>query len=229
MRILIALLVVLMIWVILNTLIYIWSEDYRSFIRGIKYGEEEKVIERKIESQELQEIKEEADGDIEEMLEIVQKRHKWMTFLEVFEQKKEEIKQEEEILPELINTEEFVVEKFRSHYDISELLIETRLFGITREYPDKYYEFYNTNLTLYVFPTKNYRDLENIFSVLQEEENFSLNRTNTFWEASFFINLSEDYQNNDEIRIVFEYQKRAFWLKIKKDQYNVVKNILNTL
>jgi hypothetical protein len=36
---------------------------------------------------------------------------------------------------------------------------------ITSEYPDNYFEFYDSNLTIYFFPTKNYNEVREIFEI----------------------------------------------------------------
>jgi hypothetical protein len=54
------------------------------------------------------------------------------------------------------------------------------LFDLTDEYPDNYFEYYSRDLTVYLFPTKNYKDLYNIFDVLSKELPFSLKEVNNF-------------------------------------------------
>lgn len=153
-----------------------------------------------------------------------------LTFLEVFTKKQAEIQDETlKDLPLLSVEEEWVKDVFASEYDIAELLIETRLMSLTREYPDPYHEYYSPEISLYIFSTKSYEEVQKIFELVWDEEGFSLNETNSFGTWSFFINTNEDYNRNDEIRVVFEYQNKAFWLKIKKDEYNTVKTILQNL
>jgi hypothetical protein len=62
---------------------------------------------------------------------------------------------------------------------------------------------------LYIFPTKSYEEVKSIFQVLTYELPYTLNQTNNFGTSSFYINLDEGYED-DNIRIVLEYKKRAF-------------------
>jgi len=48
---------------------------------------------------------------------------------------------------------------------------------------------------------------------------YTLNEVNNFWEASFFINVDEEF-NDDFIRFIIKSTNGVFWLKIKKDLYN---------
>jgi hypothetical protein len=60
---------------------------------------------------------------------------------------------------------------------------------------------------------------------LQDSLPFSINEVNNFWEKSFYINLKEDMKDN-YVRIVISKNGVDFWLKIKNDEYNKVKEIL---
>ncbi len=229
MRILLFILAVLLVGTLTNIVLYAMSDDYRFFVKKMKYGSETVSSDNILDVEEVVKIQDELDGDIDKVLDVVSKRQKGMTFLEVVESQKWDISDDEEQLPELTFYENEVLQAFQERFDITELLIQTRLFGLTREYPDNYYEYYSPELTLYIFPTKSYNDILKIFSLLEEEEGFFLNETNSFGEKSFFINTNADYENNDEIRLVFAYEKRAFWLKIKKESYNSVEDILQNL
>jgi hypothetical protein len=57
---------------------------------------------------------------------------------------------------------------------------------------------------------------------------FTINRVNNFWNESFYINLNEDIKDN-YIRSVINYKWIVFWLKIKKSEYNTIKNNLEKL
>lgn len=118
--------------------------------------------------------------------------------------------------------------KLFSSYDLKELEINTTLFDITTEYPDNYLEYYSKELTLYFFPTKKYSEVYDIFDTLRHELPFTINETNNFWEKSFYINLNEDI-NDNIVRVVISYEWIPFWLKMKKNEYNLVKEKLNTL
>jgi len=83
-------------------------------------------------------------------------------------------------------------------------------------------------MSLYMFSTKSYSDVKKIFTLLAPDSPFSMNQVDNFWSASLYLNL-EDTSDDGEVRILFEYENMAFWLKIKKDRYNIAKNILESL
>ncbi|NVP17636.1 hypothetical protein HUU51_02860 [Candidatus Gracilibacteria bacterium] len=115
-----------------------------------------------------------------------------------------------------------------SNYNFQELELNTNLFDITDEYPDNYLEYYSRDLTLYFFPTKSYKEVYDLFSVLEFELPFKINQTNSFGDNSFFINLNQDIVDN-YIRVVVNHKGVAFGLKIKKNEYNSIKEKLNNL
>ena len=110
-------------------------------------------------------------------------------------------------------------------YEFQELESNTNLFDITDEYPDYYYEYYHPDITLYLFPTKRYEDIQDIFSVLAIDGVFDLNEINNFWSQSFYINL-DDSVNDGQVRLVIQQDGITFWLKIKNSEYNTIKDIL---
>ena len=118
-----------------------------------------------------------------------------------------------------------VLNLFKSKYDLKEIEINSTLFELTDEYPDHYIEFYSKELTIYFFTTKTYNQVYEIFNYLQDSLPFSVNEINNFWEKSFYINLREDMEDN-YIRIVISKNGVDFWLKIKNDEYNKVKELL---
>ena len=113
-------------------------------------------------------------------------------------------------------------------YDLKELELNTNLFDLTDEYPDNFIEYYSKNLTLYIFPTKSYWEIKDIFTILEDELPFSIKEMNNFWDNSFYINLNDDI-NDNFIRLIISNKWVIFWLKIKKTEYSLVKEKLNTL
>jgi hypothetical protein len=51
---------------------------------------------------------------------------------------------------------------------------------------------------------------------------------NNFWDNSFYINLNKDIEDRF-IRLVISNKWVVFWLKIKKTEYNFVKEKLDLL
>lgn len=149
-----------------------------------------------------------------------------ITFLDILSSEREKI--QEETIPELNEDEKTFIEAFEKRFVLSKSESLSSLFDITTEYPDEYYDFSNKHLSVYVFPTKNYDEVKKIFEVLKYELPYQINEVNNFWEKSLYINLNDAYTDG-LVRIILEYKNRAFWLKIKKDNYNTVKEILEGL
>lgn len=113
-------------------------------------------------------------------------------------------------------------------YSLKQMMIHGSLFDLTTEYPDEYLEYLSEDVTLYFFPTKKYTEVVDIFFAISQGLPFSINKSNNFWEQSFFINLNKEFQD-EYVRIVIESKKDVFWLKIKKDVYNAIKPKLSIL
>lgn len=233
MRILISFLIGIMLILIGNIVFYSLSEDYRFFLKKLKYSQDV-VYDENIEiddTKRLELVREDsATWSDESDSQLVVKNEidtDGMKFLDILSGKKEIIKQEDEI-PELSEDEIVFKQAFEAAFVLRDVEIPGSLFDITTEYPDDYYEFANKHISLYVFPTKSYEEIKKIFEVLQYELPYSINEVNNFADASFYINLDDSY-NDEKVRIVLEYKNRAFWLKIKKDNYNTVKEILTSL
>lgn len=215
MRKVIVFLIFLIIIFIVNILFYFVSDDYREFLKNLKNKENTTVS-----------LDEKAFNDIPQL----------------------EVSDSEKIVPSTKNEEIFTLEDSKwkvelknevvlwknyqdiidifSVYNLNKLEINSSLFDITNEYPDNYFEYYSADLTLYLFPTKTYRDLADIFTVLSDELPFTINEVNNFWDNSFFINLNNDIADRF-IRIVVSNKWVVFWLKIKITEYDLVKSKLN--
>ncbi len=137
------------------------------------------------------------------------------------------VKPEEKIV--IWDTEKKILDLFKN-FDLVELENHSSLFDLTTEYPDRYLEYIwkDNTLTVYIFNWKNYNDLYNIFDVISYNLPFKIKWVNNFWEASFYINLNKEVEDNFT-RLVINYKKVIFWLKIKKDVYNNVKDVLKNL
>lgn len=211
---------------IINICFYYLSEDYRNFLKNIK---NDKYSSLDLNNSFIDNINNEtssdefADNKINDNFEIVKKNEENNIIFNKLENNKVKIKNSITLWK---NYKE-VLNLFNSN-SLQELELNTNLFDITDEYPDNYLEYYSKDLTLYFFPTKNYSEVYDIFSILSSELPFKINETNNFWEKSFFINLNQDI-NDNFIRLVVSHNWVVFWLKIKKNEYNVVKENLNIL
>lgn len=101
-----------------------------------------------------------------------------------------------------------------------------KIFSITDEFPGKYLTYNTSNFEIYFFVESSYEELYSFFDIVSYDFPFSLNQTNSFWRRSFFINLD---QWDDFVRLIIENEKKVFGLKIQKNYYNQVKQVLETL
>ncbi len=220
MRKLVFILFVTMVLFMVNLIFYIASEDYRFFIKKIKYSDTV-VYEGDVEVNDIdrnpfwvtQEWNTQWTGTIETP------DPETLTFIDVVDDEPQEI--------EMNEIDNSILDMF-SEYDLQLLEKHGSMFDITGEYPDEYFEYYSPDVVLYFFPTKSYRQVYDIFDTLSYELPFDINEVNNFWQASFYINLKEVY-TDDFVRVIVQYKNTPFWLKIRKDEYNNVKEILDAL
>lgn len=205
---------------LINVVFYFVSDDYRVFLKKIK--NKEVIVEEKP-SFINDDFSQKEEINIDENIEIVKPDNENNIIFNKLDDNKVEIKSNISLWKNYID----ILDLF-SNYDLQELELNTNLFDITSEYPDNYLEYYSKDLTLYFFPTKNYKDVYDIFSVLEYELPFKINELNNYGDNSFFINLNQDI-NDSFIRIVISNKWVVFWLKIKKNEYNQIKEKLNTL
>lgn len=227
---------------ILNIIFYYSFDSYSNFIKWLKDPDakiENQLQKEKAENKDILTELEEIKKDIknteiknkilsEQITTEKQKeiREKITKYKEKEENKsktnKEKTKNKSEIT--LWKNYTDIIKKFPS-YDLKLLDINTNLFDLTNEYPDEYFEYYSRDLTLYFFTTKKYNDVLDIFEILEAELPFTINKANNVWEKSFYINLNEDL-DDWVVRMVISYNWIVFGLKIKKSEYDGIKNIL---
>lgn len=226
MKFLIGIIIFVMIALIWNIVAYTSSDDYRFFLKKIKYREEV-VYENTEKLTDLPEVavwQEDIKSLKDDVLwrKDIQTNTQWYTFIDVISGNKSIIK--EETLPDLTWTQEQFLEIF-SEYDLVELQTNTSLFDITTEYPDPYYEWYSEDVSLYMFASKSYSEVLKVFEVLAYELPYTLNEVDNFGQWSAYINLEDAYRD-DTVRMLIKHKNKAFWLKIKKDSYNAIKTLL---
>ncbi len=193
----------------LNLILYWFNEDYRFFVKKLKYSGE--VIDVNKDDAVTDEIEPtyvpiELEPQVLEVEEIVEEKQ-----LELWENEKK------------------ILSKFFS-YDLERVLVHNSLFNLTSEYPDDYFEYVwiDGDMVLYLFPTREYEQILEVFEVISYDLPFELNILNNFWEASFFINVDDEF-DDDFVRLVIKSVNGVFWLKIKKDLYNDTKEILKNI
>lgn len=211
---------------ITNVFLYYQNEEYRDFVKKIK-GEE--IIVDDVYTwvytarPEDVEYKEEEEEITEWEMELgIIKEESWTW--EIVEEKEEIVEEEKASMTSQDNA---ILKEF-SFLQLKRVFNRRALFDLTEEYPDEYFEYTNDETSIYFFVSRNYDDLVDIFNALSLELPFKLNKTDSFWTRSFFINLDSDF-NDDNVRLVVEYKKRVFWLKIKKSAYNQIKEVLLSL
>lgn len=209
-----------------NIVAYVVSEDYRFFLKKIKYQSDVVYQEQEIDDTQRLIIIDNPDTSDTENTQIIVESQ-WVTFLDALSWNIEPSQWEtlpnvtiEELEVLNILSEIFVLREEEGDWEL--------LFWITQEYPDAYRQYSNAHMSLYMFSSKRYSAVKNIFEVLSFELPIELNEVNNIWDASFFINMQDGF-DDELVRIVFEYQNYAFWLKIKKDNYNRTKNALEQL
>lgn len=215
MRRLIVFLVFLVFLFLVNVTFYFLSEDYEFFLKKLKNDDEivymdDIVIDDSIRNQ-LNDSNI-AVVEIDSVKEIKEDEKETTTFIS---------KEPEKIL---WKNYQKILDLF-TKFSLTPIELTNNLFDLTNEYPDEYYEYYSKDLTLYFFDTKSYSEVSDIFEVLAYDSPFTINNVNNFWNASFYINLNDDIQDN-YVRLVINYKWVVFGLKIKKSKYNTIKESL---
>ena len=223
MRGLVWFLIFLMILLVGNIILFASSEEYRFFLKKIKYAEEPVYSEDVLINDDVQDSMS-SENIIWWELWNIEDTWENLTFLDTLVWAWDS---QDDNLPEMTEIEKEFVQAFQT-FDLKKLETHTNIFGITTEYPDAYHEWYSAGVSVYVLSTKSYTEVKNIFEALAFDLPYTLNVVNNFWTQSFFINLDAWY-TDDFVRIVLEHENTAFWLKIRKDRYNESKGILDQL
>ncbi len=225
MRGIIIFLLMLMFLIAGNIGAYVMSEDYRFFLKKLKYKNEVVYENQIVDDQERLVIIDNPDVNDTENSQIIV-AGEGITFLDALSWNIQE--KQWETLPNITLQELEVLDALGEVFVLREISEWETLFWITDEYPDDYRQYSNAHMSLYMFSSKRYSSVKNIFEVLSFELPIELNEANNIWEASFFINMPGSFDDG-LVRIVFEHQNYAFWLKIKKDNYNRTKDALKQL
>jgi len=202
----------LVISFLLNIFFYFISWDYRHFLKEIKSDD---TIKNNISYNTWKIIKNINNTNKKSYAKLNNDEDKKVIYNQVIGKIKE------------TKIEKDILNKFKE-FKLKKLELHPRLFDLTTEYPNEYIEYYSEYLTLYFFWNEPYDKLKDIFNVLTYELPFSINEVNNFWNKSFYINLNKDF-NDNQIRIVFLYKNRTFWLKVSKKLYSIVKEKLERL
>jgi len=239
----------ILLWFILNIFFYLISNNYRYFLQSLKYEDIEYKVDDKFKIEIPDYKKQDKNNDRSNNI------FSWLSEDFGNSEKKipkkienqEFIKQKEEILKNIDNKEieqkfEFInfrekikltniennILKSLKKYKLKNVELHSRLFDLTWEYPDEYFEYFWKDITIYFFWNKPYNEIKDIFDVLTYELPFKINEVNNFGTNSFYINLDWLFEDN-YIRLVIKKSNRTFWLKIKKELYNKIKNDISII
>jgi len=207
MRKLVLCLFALLVLFALNLMLYAFNDDYRFFVKKLKYSDEIITVDS---GNKISDEKDIIDIPLEPEVSTVK--------VEDF------IPEEKELI--LTDNEKRILSNFLS-YNLERIDIHSSLFDLTTEYPDDYFEYIGQDgdIILYLLPTRKYEQIFEVFDVISYDLPFELNEVNNFWQRSFFINVDEWFADNF-VRLVVKSRNGVFWLKIKKDLYNEAKEIL---
>ncbi len=106
--------------------------------------------------------------------------------------------------------------KYKPYWD------DYMMFGFTDEYPNKYLTYNAWKFEIYFFVDDNFDKVYDFFELLSKDLNFEVKKTNNFWNRSFYINTTDA----KFIKVIVKSWDKLFWLNIKKQYYNEVKDIL---
>lgn len=207
---------------VVNIALYSTSEDYQFLLKKLKYKEEVGVIDTE-NINDYYNIQDSYQEEIQQQISDTTVPNEADTINEV-QQPQEQTK---------VETPTEISEKWKTilglmGWNFTQTETLSSLFDLTTEYPSEYLEFRDADVTLYYFPGKTYDQVVDIFFAIAQWLPFTLNKNDVLAEKSFFINLDTEFQD-DQVRIVFLTENEVFWLKIKKDAYNSVKEDVKTL
>lgn len=191
---------------ILNLIVYYTSSDYRFFLKKLKYGSDELIY---TDSKPLSD-------------EYIIRNNVPIETLWSSGGLKDK-------LPTDYNLDD-IDKEFLSYFSWAveaKSVVENSLLSITEEYPDVYTLYKWKDIDLYFFWKKSLDSMYDFFDVLSYDNPITTKKFKIYWNKSFFINLDKSDGN---VRVIMEYKNHSFWLKIKKSQYNLVKDsILNKM
>ncbi len=190
---------------ILNLVIYYTSSDYRFFLKKLKYGSDELIYTETKPLSDEYIIRNDVPIETSEVTKPLDK---------VFNDYK-------------LDDIDKGFSLYFSWNIVEKPELENLLLSITEEYPDKYTLYKWEKLDLYFFWNKSLDSMYDFFDVLSYDNPFTMKKFKIYGNKSFFLNLDK---SDSYVRIIMEHKNHCYWLKIKKSQYNFVKEtILNKI
>lgn len=225
MRLSIFFLLLLILLLLANIVWYMSSQEYRFFIQKLKHPDW--VIERSDILIDDSVIPSESNNE-ETVLTEDWVSVSTLKFLESITGRNPSSEEKNDTSEDLLPESLLQILDLLADFNLSQVSSEEYLFWVTPEYPESFDQWLGWELSLYYFSGKTYSWVFDIFDILSFELPITLNEVNNFWEQSFFINMDTDWQD-EYVRIVFVYQNEVFWLKIKNNTYNEVRDALSVL
>jgi len=215
------------IWLfILNIILYFFIPPYNSFIKNLKYLNnnqsnniyipEEKNIEKNnwesfLEKNIINDIDTQTDNTNNDLdvIDIIKDENDFNQI-----QKDSKNKDYSQIL------------NYFSKYNLSKKTYDPdyKMFYLTSEYFQEYITYSWSWIDLYIYNNDSFLNIYNFFDEIKDDIWVNINKTNTFWNNSFFINkINKDWR----IRLIIKYSYILIWLNIDKSYYEDIKKILN--
>jgi len=215
------------IWLfILNIILYFFIPPYNSFIKNLKYWNnnqsnniyipEEKNIEKNnwesfLEKNIINDIDAQTDNTNNDLdvIDIIKDENDFNQI-----QKDSKNKDYSQIL------------NYFSKYNLSKKTYDPdyKMFYLTSEYFQEYITYSWSWIDLYIYNNDSFLNIYNFFDEIKDNIWVNINKTNTFWNNSFFINkINKDWR----IRLIIKYSYILIWLNIDKSYYEDIKKILN--
>lgn len=229
-KIIIIMITKIVLWIIwlfiLNIILYFFIPPYNSFIKNLKYWNnnqsnniyipEEKNIEKNnwesfLEKNIINDIDAQTDNTNNDLdvIDIIKDENDFNQI-----QKDSKNKDYSQIL------------NYFSKYNLSKKTYDPdyKMFYLTSEYFQEYITYSWSWIDLYIYNNDSFLNIYNFFDEIKDNIWVNINKTNTFWNNSFFINkINKDWR----IRLIIKYSYILIWLNIDKSYYEDIKKILN--
>lgn len=229
-KIIIIMITKIVLWIIwlfiLNIILYFFIPPYNSFIKNLKYWNnnqsnniyipEEKNIEKNnwesfLEKNIINDIDAQTDNTNNDLdvIDIIKDENDFNQI-----QKDSKNKDYSQIL------------NYFSKYNLSKKTYDPdyKMFYLTSEYFQEYITYSWSWIDLYIYNNDSFLNIYNFFDEIKDDIWVNINKTNTFWNNSFFINkINKDWR----IRLIIKYSYILIWLNIDKSYYEDIKKILN--
>lgn len=229
-KIIIIMITKIVLWIIwlfiLNIILYFFIPPYNSFIKNLKY----------LNNNQSNNIYIPEEKNIE--------KYNWESFLEKniindIDTQTDNTNNDLDVIDIIKDENDFnQIQKDSKNKDYSQILNyflkynlskktydpDYKMFYLTSEYFQEYITYSWSWIDLYIYNNDSFLNIYNFFDEIKDDIWVNINKTNTFWNNSFFINkINKDWR----IRLIIKYSYILIWLNIDKSYYEDIKKILN--